>query len=144
MIIIDSRYFTQILFYCIIIITTVNILFQNTPKTTMQTQPATAMSATVTVAEINPIVSIPSGLPIPPNFTTPMDSSMKNLKSEQEAISTQSIPGSSTQTQPANQVNFTGAVGGYTPISSVPHMFPNQPTTSFTPSKYNQILYFNI
>lgn len=110
----------------------------------MQTQPATVTTATVTVAEINPIVSIPSGISVPPNFTAPMDSSMKNLKNEQETILTQSIPGPSTQTQPANQVNFTGAVGGYTPVSSVPHMFPNQPSTSFTPSKYNQILRFNI
>lgn len=107
----------------------------------MQTQPATATTATVTVAEINPIVSIPS---VPPNFTAPMDSSMKNLKSEPEIMLTQSIPGPSTQTQPANQVNFTGAVGGYTPVSSVPHMFPKQVTTSFTPSKYKQILYFII
>lgn len=65
---------------------------------------------------------------------------MKNLKSEQETISAQSIPGPSTQTQPANQVNFTGAVGGCTSVSSIPHTFSNQPTTSFTPSKYNQIL----
>lgn len=100
----------------------------------MQTQPATATTATVTVAEINPIVSIPSGLSVPPNYTAPMDNSMKNLKSEQETISAQSIPGPSTQMQPANQVNFTGAVGGSTQISSVPHMFSNQPTT-FTPGK---------
>lgn len=105
----------------------------------MQTQPATPTTATVTVAEINPIVSTPSGL-VPPNYTTPLDSSMKNLKNEQEVISVQSIPGPSMQTQPTNQVNFTGAVGGYTPVSSVPHMFPNQPTTSFTPSKYNHFI----
>jgi len=102
----------------------------------MQTQPVTATSATVTVAEINPIVSTPSGL-APPNYIAPMDSSMKNLKSEQEAVSVKTIPGPSMQMQPANQVNFTG-VGGYTSVSSVPHVFPNQPTTSFTPSK----LYF--
>jgi len=90
------------------------------------------------VAEINPIVST-SGL-APPNYIAPMDSSMKNLKSEQEAISAKTIPGPSMQMQPANQVNFTG-VGGYTSISSVSHAFPNQPTTSFTPSKYNYILY---
>ncbi|TGZ47419.1 uncharacterized protein Grasp65 isoform X1 [Temnothorax longispinosus] len=108
--------------------------YVNTPKTAMQTQPVTATTATVTVAEINPIVSTQSGVSVPPSYTTSMDSSMKNLKSEQETIPAQNIPGPSTQTQPANQVNFTGAVGGYTPVSSVPHMFPNQPTTSFTPS----------
>lgn len=59
---------------------------------------------------------------------------MKNLKSEQETTLAQSIPGPSTQTQPANQVSFTGAVGG-TSVSSIPHTFPNQPTTSFTPSE---------
>lgn len=99
----------------------------------MQTQPSTTTATTM--AEINQSVSIPS---VPPNYT-PIDNSMINLKNEQETTSSQSIPGPSTQTQPANQVNFTGAVGGYTPVSSVPHMFPNQPTTSFTPSKYNQI-----
>lgn len=103
----------------------------------MQTQPPTVTTTTFTIAEINPIVSIPAGLPVPSNFTAPMDSSIKNLKNEQETILTQSIPGPSTQTQPANQVNFTGAVGGYTSVSSVPHMFPNQPSTSFTPSTYN-------
>lgn len=109
--------------------------YVNTPKTVIQTQqPPVATTATVTVAEINPIASIPSGL-VPPNYTAPMDSS-KNVKAEQEAISAQSIPSPSTQTQPVNQVNFTGAVGGYTPVSSVPHMFPNQPSPSFTPSSY--------
>ncbi|XP_071557486.1 Golgi reassembly-stacking protein 2 isoform X2 [Temnothorax nylanderi] len=106
--------------------------YVDTPKTAMQTQPVTVTTATVTVAEINPIVSTQSGVSVPPSYTT----AMKNLKNEQETIPAQSIPGPSTQTQPANQVNFTGAVGGYTPVSSVPHMFPNQPTTSFTPSTY--------
>ncbi|KAG5330422.1 GORS2 protein, partial [Acromyrmex charruanus] len=102
-------------------------------NTVMQTQPA--MTATVTVAEINPIVSTPSGL-ITPNYTVSTDSSIQNLKSEQEAISAQNIsgPGSKMQMQPANQVNFTGTVGGYTSVRSGPHMFSNQPTTSFTSS----------
>lgn len=101
----------------------------------MQTQPAT--TATVTMAEINPIVSTPPGL-IPPNYTAPTDSSIKNLKSEQEAISPQSIPGPGPrmQMQPANQVSFTGTVGGYTSVRSGPHMLSNQPTTSFTSSKH--------
>ncbi|KYN01167.1 PREDICTED: Golgi reassembly-stacking protein 2 [Cyphomyrmex costatus] len=101
-------------------------------NTVMQTQPA--VTANVTVAEINPIVSTTSEL-IPPNSTVPMDSSIKNLKSEQEAISVQSIPGPSMQMQPANQVNFTGPVDSYSPASSGPHMFPNQ-STSFTPGTY--------
>ncbi|XP_012534309.1 Golgi reassembly-stacking protein 2 [Monomorium pharaonis] len=122
--------------------------YVNTPKTAMQTLPVpapvpvtvtAAVTATATtivnMAEINPITSIPSGLPIPSNYTASMDNS-KNIKSEQEIISVQSTPGLGTQIQPANQVNFTGAVSGYTPVSSVPHMFPSQPTTSFTPSTY--------
>ncbi|KAL6266214.1 hypothetical protein P5V15_003074 [Pogonomyrmex californicus] len=111
-------------------------LYMNTPKTAMQTQPATATTTTITVAEINPIVSTPSGLPVPPSYSVPADNSMKNSKNDQETTLTQSIPGPSIQTQPATQVNFTGAIDGYTPVSSVPHTFPNQTTTSFTPSTY--------
>jgi len=106
----------------------------------MQTQ--SAMTATVTVAEINPIVSTPPGL-ITPNYTVSTDSSIQNLKSEQEAISAQSIsgPGSKMQMQPVNQVNFTGTVG-YTSVRSGPHMFSNQPTTSFTSSKHRFYIIF--
>lgn len=111
--------------------------YTNILKTGIQTQPATAIT-TVTVTETNPTISVPiksSGLPVPPNYNAPMDNS-KNIKSEPENIPTQNIPGPSVQAQPANQVNFTGVVGGYTPVSSVPHMFPSQSTTSFTPSTY--------
>ncbi|XP_070519546.1 Golgi reassembly-stacking protein 2 isoform X2 [Cardiocondyla obscurior] len=110
--------------------------YVNTPKTAIQTQLATVTTTTVTVAEVNPSVGSPSGLSVPPNYATPIDNSIKNLKSEQETVTTQSLPGPSTQTQPANQVKFTGAVGGHTLVSSVPHMFPNQPTTSFTSNAY--------
>lgn len=119
----------------------------------MQDQvPETA--ATIVMSGNNPIVNIPPGLSAPPNYISPTDNSVKNLEDEQKTLST----GANLQIQTASQVNFTSVVtntsastgtsastpvgvgtnisaGGYTPISSVAHMFSNQPAVSFTPGK---------
>lgn len=107
--------------------------YGNITKNAMQTQPTTI--ATAIAPESNPIVNIPSGLPvssISPSYIAPADNPMKNLKSEQEPLLPQNI-GTSTQTQTTSQINFAGS---YAPISSVSHMFPSQPTVNFSPGTY--------
>jgi len=80
-----------------------------------------------------------SGLSVSPNYTTSLitpDNSTKNLKNEQEAISSQNIP-SAQDVQSTNQINFAGTTtSSYVPISSAPHMYPTQPTVTFTSGKY--------
>lgn len=110
-------------------------------KITTQTQPTvtTTMTTTTTVAEINPIINTPPGLSVPPNYTAALDNSehtMKNLKSEQEVRSIENLPGLNLQVQTTSHPNFTGAASSYTPVSSVPHMFSNQPSVSFTSGSY--------
>ncbi|CAL1688134.1 unnamed protein product [Lasius platythorax] len=107
-------------------------------KIATQTQPATATTTTTTVAEINPIINTPPGLSVPPSYAASMDNSehtVKNLKSEQEVRSIEDMSGLTIQTQ-TSHLNFTGAASSYTPVSSVPHMFSNQPPVSFTPGTY--------
>ncbi|XP_029158681.1 Golgi reassembly-stacking protein 2 [Nylanderia fulva] len=109
-------------------------------KVATQTQVATATTTTTTVAEINPIINTPPGLSIPPNYTAPMDNSehdVKNLKSEQEVSKlAENISGLNIQAQTTSHLNFTGAASSYTPASSAPHMFSNQPPINFTPGTY--------
>ncbi|XP_020296469.1 Golgi reassembly-stacking protein 2 [Pseudomyrmex gracilis] len=113
---------------------------KNVMKTVMQTQATTTTTtivtpATTTTEEINQ----PQGgntqyrVSIPSNYTVPVaDNSTSVLKREQETPLTQNISGPSMQTQTTTQVSF--ASGGYTPTSSVPHMFSNQPTVNFQPT----------
>lgn len=103
-------------------------------------------TTTTTVAEINPpqIINTPPGLSIPSNYTTPLDNSeqtAKNFKNEQEVKSIENISGFNIQTQTTSHHNFTGAASSYTPVSSVPHTFSNQPPVSFTPGKHDKILF---
>lgn len=103
-------------------------------------------TTTTTVAEINPpqIINTPPGLSIPSNYTASLDNSeqtAKNLKNEQEVKSIENISGFNIQTQTTSHLNFTGAASSYTPVSSVPHTFSNQPPVSFTPGKHDKILF---
>ncbi|XP_011135871.1 Golgi reassembly-stacking protein 2 [Harpegnathos saltator] len=135
--------------------------YTNTTKNVMQDQPATTVG--IIMPGNNPVVYMPSGLPIPPSYTSLTDNSVKNLKAEQETLASQNI-GTSSQVQPTSQINFTDVVttntnagvgistgaginvsvgtsagtgiGSHTPISSAAHMFSNQPTVSFTPGTY--------
>lgn len=95
------------------------------------------------MAEINPVINTPPGLSIPPNYTAPMDNSehtVKNLKSEQEVSKlVENISGLNMQAQ-TSHLNFTGAASSYTPVSSAPHTFSNQPPINFTPGKHDKIL----
>ncbi|EZA48096.1 hypothetical protein DMN91_006476 [Ooceraea biroi] len=119
--------------------------YANVTKVAAQTQPAAPAPATVTTpvattGQINPITNAPAGLSVPPSYThtAHLDNSAKTLKSEQEAISIQNIPGPSAQEmQATSQVNFTGAaVGSYAPIGSAPHVYPTQPAVNFSPGTY--------
>ncbi|XP_050447405.1 Golgi reassembly-stacking protein 2 isoform X2 [Cataglyphis hispanica] len=109
-------------------------------KITTQTQSAMSTTTTTTVAEINPIINTPPGLSIPSNYTALLDNSeqtAKNLKNEQEVRSIENISGLNIQTQTTSHLNFTGAAASnYTPVSSVPHTFSNQPPVSFTSGTY--------
>lgn len=119
-----------------------NFLFQNV-KIATQTQPAMATTTTITMAEINPVIN--TDLSVPPNYTATLDNSehsMKNLKNEQEVKLIENISSLNIQPQATSHLNFTGVTSSYTPVSSVPHTFSNQPPVSFTPGKHDKILLY--
>ncbi|GAB1864246.1 Golgi reassembly-stacking protein 2 [Camponotus japonicus] len=108
-------------------------------KIATQTQPAMTTITTTTAAEINPAINTPLELSVPPNYTASLNNSehtVKILKNEQEVKLIENISNLNIQPQTTSHLNFTGAASSYTPVSSVPHTFSNQPSVSFTPGTY--------